>query len=120
MEVHSGSDDIIAPPRRRVDVVEGERKEDDQRSESEPEVEPGGSEEVEAAPPAEVTLLDEKLEDEANNAPGEVVERRSGRNGAGAAEDDGCDEEAEGRLGPLFGSEVEDDRDDGADAKEEE
>lgn len=120
LEVHSGSDDIIAPPRRRVDVIEGECEEDSKGSESETEVEAGGREEVEAAPPAEVALLDKVLEDEADDAPGQVVERRGGRNGAGAAEDDGRDQVADGRLRPLFGGEVEDDGDDGADAKEDE
>lgn len=39
LEVHRSSDDIVAPPIWRVDVVEGEGKEDDERGEGKTKVE---------------------------------------------------------------------------------
>lgn len=120
LEVHRLRNDVITPPRRRVNVIEGERKENDERAEGEPEVEPGRREKVEAAPPAEVALLDEVLEDEADDAPGQVVERCGGRDGAGAAEDDGRDDVLERRLGRPLGGEVDDGGEDGADAEKDE
>lgn len=39
LEVHRSSDDIVAPPVWRVDVVEGEGEEDDERGEGKTEVE---------------------------------------------------------------------------------
>lgn len=100
--------------------MEGEGEEDDQRAERQAEVEPRGREEVEAAPPREVALADEVLEEEADDAPGQVVERGGRGDGAGAAEDDGGHEVPEVGLGPPLGGEVERDGDDGADAEEDE
>lgn len=118
--VHGLRNDIVAPPRRRIDIIKRKRKEDDERGEREPEVESRRREEVEAAPPAEVALLDEELKHEADDAPGQIVEWRGGRDGAGAAEDDGGDKVFHRRLGPLLGGIVEDDGEDGADAEEDE
>lgn len=115
LEVHGRGDDVVAPPGRRVDAVEGEGEENDEGAQREAEVEPGARQKVEPAPPAEVALLDQVLEDEADDAPGQVVERGGGRDGPGAAKDDGGDEVADGRLGPAPGGQVKEHGEDGAD-----
>lgn len=39
LEIHGGSDDVVAPPRRRVDVVKSEGEKDDERAERKTEIE---------------------------------------------------------------------------------
>lgn len=121
LKVHCLLDNGVAPPLRRLDVVQGKRKEEDERAKRQPEVEAARGEKVEARPPAEVALLDPALENEADDAPGKVVERRGGRNGAGAAKDDGRHEVLGGRAGPAPGPEVDGNgRDSTQDEEEEE
>lgn len=98
--------------------MQREGKEDEQGAERQAEVETRGCEIIEATPPGEVALANDVLEEEADDAPGKVVERRGRGDGAGAAEDDGRHEIFGERLGPLLGGEVEDDRQDGTEAEE--
>lgn len=79
LKVHRGRDNIISPPRRRVDIIQGKRKKDDERAQRKAQVEPRARQKVESAPPAEVALLDQELEQEAHDAPREIVERGGGR-----------------------------------------
>lgn len=120
LHVHGGENDVVAPPRGGIYAVEGEGEEDDEGAEGEAEVQARRGEEVEAAPPAEVPVPDPVLEDEADDAPREVVEGRGRRDGAGAAKDERGHEVLERRLGPAAGGEVDDDGHDGADAEEDE
>lgn len=120
LEIHRCSNHIIAPPRRRVDVIQGESEEDDEGAQREAKIETGAGQEIQTAPPAEVALLDQVLEHETHNAPRQVVEGRGGRDGARATKDDGRDQVLHGRLGPAPGAIVEDDGEDGADAEEDE
>lgn len=80
LEIHRRGDHIIAPPRRRVNIIQGESKEDDKGAQRKAEVETGAGQEVQAAPPAEVALLDQVLEQEADDAPRQIVEGRGRRN----------------------------------------
>lgn len=120
LEVHRRGDHVVAPPGRRVDVIQGEGEEDDECAQREAEVEPGAGQEIQPAPPAEVALLDEVLEDETHDAPREVVEGRGRRNRPGAAEDHRGDQVLHRRLGPAPGAEVEQDGENGADTEEDE
>jgi hypothetical protein len=119
-KVHRSGDDVVAPPVGRVDVIQSEGEEDGERAEGEAEVEAGGSQEVQAAPPGEVALADVILEQEAHDAPGQVIEWRGWRDGARTAEDDWRHEVLDGRFRPLLGGKVDDDRYNRADAKEDE
>lgn len=67
-------------------------KEENERAERQAEIQAAGGEKVETRPPAEVTLLDPELEDEADDSPGKVVEWRRRRDRARTAEDDWCHE----------------------------
>lgn len=120
LEVHRSSDNIVTPPVWRVDVVEGEGKEDDERGEGKTKVETRGREEVETAPPPEVALLDEVLEDESHDTPGQVVERGSRWDGSCTAKNNRSNEVFQRRLGILLGREVDDSRDNSTDTEEDE
>lgn len=93
-------------------------EEDEERGQGEAEVKRRRGEEVEPRPPPKVPLLDPELEDEAHDAPGEVVEGRGRGNGAGSAEYEGCHQVADRGPGPALGGEVDDDGRDGADYEE--
>lgn len=120
LEIHRRGNHVVAPPRRRVNIVQGKREEDDQGAQRETQIETGAGQKVQSAPPAEVALLDQVLEYEAHDAPGQVVERRGRRYGPGPAKNDGGNQVLNGRLGPTPGAVVEEHREDGADAEEDE
>lgn len=67
-----------------------------------------------------MALLDQVLKHVADDAPGQVVEWRGGRDGAGAAEDDRGHEVAQEGLGPAAGEQVDDHRSDGPEDEEQE
>lgn len=118
--IHRRSHDIIPPPPRRINPLHRKRKEDEERSQRQPQIQTGRRQKVGPAPPPEVPLLDPELEDEADDAPGEVVERRGGRDGSGPAKEQWCDEVSGGGFGVLFDGEVDDDGGDCADDEEDE
>lgn len=96
MVIHGGGHDIVAPPLGRVDSIHGQGEEDEERSQRQAQIQARRRQKVQAAPPSEVALLDPELEDEADDAPGEVVEGGGGRDGAGAAEEQRRDEVLDG------------------------
>lgn len=67
-----------------------------------------------------MALLDPELEDEAHDAPGEVVQWCRWGNGAGAVEYQGCDDETSWGLRPALDDKVDDDGEYGTDEKEDE
>lgn len=67
-----------------------------------------------------MALLDPELENEANNTPGEVVERGGGRDGSRATEEERRDEIFDWGFGVSLGGIVDDDGGDGAEDEEEE
>lgn len=69
---------------------------------------------VESHPPASPLVANEAVEQDANDAPGEVVERRRGRDVARPGEDDGGVKEAHPGLWPLALDQPEDDGERGA------
>ncbi len=88
LEIHRRRYHVVTPPAGWVDVVKCEGEEDEECAECETQIETRRGEEVEAAPPAEVALADEVLEEEADYAPRQVVERRGRRDRSRTAEDD--------------------------------
>lgn len=118
MEVHGSCDDGVTPPGRRADVVERKGEEDDQGAQGQAQVQGGGCQEVQPAPPAKVVFAHPVLEDEADDAPAQVVERRGRRDGPRAAKDERGHQELDGRPRPAAGCEVDDDGHDGAEDEE--
>lgn len=96
------------------------RKENKQRRQRQAQIQSTRRQEIQSPPPPEMSLLDPVLENEAHDAPGEVVEWRGGRDGACAAEDQGRHEVLKWGFRVAFGAEVDGDGDDGAEDEEEE
>lgn len=118
--IHRRSHDIIAPPLRGINPLHRQSKEDEERGKRQAQVQAGRRQEVGAAPPSEVALLDPKLKDKADDAPGEVVERGGGRDGSRAAKEEWRDEVFDWGFGVPLGKVVDDDGGDGTDDEEEE
>lgn len=118
LNIHRRRDDIVAPPLWRFDIMQRESKEDDQSRQREPEVQGRRGQKVEPTPPPKVPLLDPELEDEADNAPRQIVQGRRGRDRSCTAEDERCHEILEWRVRPTLCGEVDGDGDDGADGEE--
>jgi hypothetical protein len=118
--IHRRSHNIIAPPPRGINPLHRQSKEDEERGQRQAQVQAGRRQEVGAAPPPEVALLDPELKDEADDAPGEVVERGGGRDGSRAAKEERRDEVFDWGFGIPLGGVVDDDGGDGAENEEEE
>lgn len=98
--------------------MDGKCKEKHKRAEGKAKVEPARRDKVEACPPCIMAPFDVGLEEVADNRPRYVVERRCGRDVAGAAKDERRHEVLDWRLGPPLGSPVNDDWGDGANNEE--
>ena len=118
VRLERAGDNVVAPPHRRLLLRKLQRDEDEDRAKRETDVETGGGEVVVVRPPAAVPVSEELVEDETDDAPGRVVERGGGRDLAGAAEDEGHVDVAEGGAGEHAREHVEDGWGDGADEEE--
>jgi len=104
------------PPLRRVNIVHRKNKKDDQCADGQTGIETRRREVIKPTPPLELPRAYHLLEDEPNDTPGEVVERRGRRDRAAAAQDDGRHGELE-RPRPLLRQVVENHGHGGADGE---
>lgn len=118
LRIHGGGHDGVTPPHRRFNIIQRKSKENEERAERKAQIQSTARQVIQARPPAEIALANDFLEDEANDSPGQVVERSSRRDGSRTTEDKRRHEILDGRLGELTGAEVEDDGNDGTDAEE--
>lgn len=98
------------PPARHRRIREVDREDNDNCANGQPRVQSRRRDVVEAHPPAPVLVSDVFIEDVADDAPGEVIERGSRWDFATAAEDEGSGEVAEGAAGESASEAVEEDR----------
>lgn len=71
--IHGSRHDSVPPPLRRLDIVQCERDEYDDCANRQAKIEACRREVVEPAPPPEMPLLNDELEDVADDAPRQVV-----------------------------------------------
>lgn len=107
--IHIVVRDADPPPARHRRIRQIDRQDDNDRTNSQSGIQARGSDVVEAHPPAPVLVPDVFIEDEADDAPREVIERRSRWNFAAAAEDEGSGEVAERSSGESASEGVEED-----------
>lgn len=120
LRIHRRADNSIPPPLRRFNPIQSKREKYEERGQRQTQIQARRRQKVQAAPPPEVALLDPELEDEAHDAPGEVIERAGGRDGAGPAEEERRDEISYGGFWVLLDGEVDDDWGDCAEDEEDE
>ena len=110
--------DADTPPAGHARLRQVQGQDNHNRADGQADIQARRGDVVETHPPAAVLVPDVLVEDEADDAPCEVVERCSGRDLAGPTEDERRVEVAEVHLGEHAGETVEYDRCGGADEPE--
>ncbi len=74
LRMHGRTHDIIAPPTGSLDIIQRERKKNEERAQRKSEIKTTARKVVKTRPPAEIASSDDLLEDEAYNTPRKVVQ----------------------------------------------
>lgn len=118
LRIHRHTHNIIPPPTRRLNIIQRERKEDENRTQCQSQIQARRGEVIETAPPSEILLPYHFLENESYDAPTQIIEWSSRRNTCCTSEDEGSHEIFDGTIWPFACGEVEDDRNYCAEAEE--
>ena len=116
--IHSIRRDPRTPPRGEVGTGEIQGKEDEDGAESQTDIQTRGKNVVILHPPTSPAIADPLVEDKADDAPSDVVERSSRGDETGSAKDDRRGEIADGRFGEHAGADVDQDGEGGTDEPE--
>lgn len=108
--IHGIGGNIGPPPAGHLVIPQREGDEDQDSGQGKTDVQSGTKNIVVVHPPASPAVTNPLVEDEADNAPGEIVERSGGWNQTTTTENDGSAEVADGGLGPGTSTKVDQDR----------